>query len=77
MVCDNRTGKRISVSVLPEVLIRSVMQRPRQHRMLRSLRSMSLRQRKEFGRPEGSTLLMAALESCKGVLNAFGGMSVF
>ena len=25
---------------------------------------------KEFGRPEGSTLLMAALESCKGVLNA-------
>ena len=25
---------------------------------------------REFGRPEGSTLLMAALESCKGVLNA-------
>lgn len=25
---------------------------------------------KEFGRPEGSTLLMAALESCNGVLNA-------
>ena len=25
---------------------------------------------KEFGRPEGSTLLMAALESCRGVLNA-------
>ena len=25
---------------------------------------------KEFGRPEGSTVLMAALESCKGVLNA-------
>ena len=25
---------------------------------------------KEFGRPEGSTLLMAALESCKGVLHA-------
>lgn len=25
---------------------------------------------KEFGRPEGSTLLMSALESCKGVLNA-------
>ena len=25
---------------------------------------------KKFGRPEGSTLLMAALESCKGVLNA-------
>ncbi|PNV59674.1 citrate lyase subunit beta [Clostridium sp. chh4-2] len=26
---------------------------------------------REFGQPEGSTLLMAALESCKGVLNAF------
>ena len=25
---------------------------------------------REFGRPEGSTLLMAALESCRGVLNA-------
>lgn len=25
---------------------------------------------REFGRPEGSTLLMAALESCKGVMNA-------
>lgn len=25
---------------------------------------------REFGRPEGSTLLMSALESCKGVLNA-------
>ena len=25
---------------------------------------------REFGRPEGSTLLMAALESCQGVLNA-------
>lgn len=25
---------------------------------------------KEFGRPEGSTLLMSALESCRGVLNA-------
>ena len=25
---------------------------------------------RDFGRPEGSTLLMAALESCKGVLNA-------
>lgn len=25
---------------------------------------------REFGRPEGSTLLMAALESCKGVLHA-------
>ncbi len=25
---------------------------------------------KEFGRPEGSTLLMAALESCRGVLHA-------
>lgn len=43
-----RTGKRISVSVLPEVLIRSVSQRPRQHRMLRLLRNMSLRQRKSL-----------------------------
>ena len=29
-----------------------------------------LAEEREFGRPEGSTLLMAALESCKGVLNA-------
>ena len=28
---------------------------------------------REFGRPEGSTLLMAALEACRGVLNALGG----
>ena len=36
------------IRVLPEVLIRSVSQRPRQHRMLRPLRSMSLRQRKSL-----------------------------
>ena len=48
MVLIPRTGKRISVSVLPEVLIRSVSQRPRQHRMLRPLRSMSLRQRRSL-----------------------------
>ena len=29
-----------------------------------------LKAEREFGRPENSTLLMAALESCKGVLNA-------
>ena len=38
--------------------------------MLRPLREHVLAAEKEFGRPEGSTLLMAALESCKGVLNA-------
>ena len=33
-------------------------------------RSMSWRQKENLARPEGSTLLMAALESCRGVLNA-------
>ena len=32
---------------------------------------------REFRRPEGSTLLMAALESCKGVLNALEVCEVF
>ena len=37
---------------------------------VRTVEEHVLAAEKEFGRPEGSTLLMAALESCKGVLNA-------
>lgn len=37
---------------------------------VRTVEEYVLAAEKEFGRPEGSTLLMAALESCKGVLNA-------
>ena len=38
----------IRVCVLPEVLLRSYRKAPRQHRMLRLLRNMSLRQRKSL-----------------------------
>ena len=37
---------------------------------VRTVEEHVLAAEREFGRPEGSTLLMAALESCKGVLNA-------
>ena len=37
---------------------------------VRTVEEHVLAAEKEFGRPEGSTLLTAALESCKGVLNA-------
>ena len=37
---------------------------------VRTVEEHVLAAEKEFGRPEGFTLLMAALESCKGVLNA-------
>lgn len=37
---------------------------------VRTVEEHVLTAEKEFGRPEGSTLLMAALESCRGVLNA-------
>ena len=37
---------------------------------VRTVEEHVLAAEKEFGRPEGGTLLMAALESCKGVLNA-------
>ena len=37
---------------------------------VRTVEEHVLAAEKEFGRPEGSTLLMAALESCRGVLNA-------
>mgnify|MGYP000565059987 FL=1 len=38
---------------------------------VRTVEEHVLAAEREFGRPEGSTLLMAALESCKGVLNAW------
>ncbi len=37
---------------------------------VRTVEEAVLAAEREFGRPEGSTLLMAALESCRGVLNA-------
>ena len=37
---------------------------------VRTVEEHVLAAEREFGRPEGSTLLMAALESCRGVLNA-------
>lgn len=37
---------------------------------VRTVEEHVLAAEREFGRPEGSTLLMSALESCKGVLNA-------
>ena len=37
---------------------------------VRAVEEHVLAAEREFGRPEGSTLLMAALESCRGVLNA-------
>ena len=37
---------------------------------VRTVEKHVLAAEREFGRPEGSTLLMAALESCRGVLNA-------
>ncbi len=37
---------------------------------VRAVEEHVLASEREFGRPEGSTLLMAALESCRGVLNA-------
>ena len=37
---------------------------------VRTVEKAVLAAEREFGRPEGSTLLMAALESCRGVLNA-------
>lgn len=37
---------------------------------VRTVEACVLEAEKEFGREEGSTLLMAALESCRGVLNA-------
>ena len=44
--------------------------KPESAQDVRTVEEHVLAAEKEFGRPEGSTLLMAALESCRGVLNA-------
>ncbi len=57
-------------------LIPSGSQRPETAQDVRTVEEHVLAAEREFGRPEGSTLLMAALESCKGRFKCPGGLPV-
>ncbi len=71
MVLTLRTGKKISASVVAGGADTIRIAKTETAQDVKIVEEHVLAAEREFGRPEGSTLLMAALESCKGVLNAW------
>lgn len=70
MVWTLLTGKRIFASAWQAGSRRHRIAKTESAQDVRTVEEHVLAAEREFGRPEGSMLLMAALESCRGVLNA-------